>query len=56
MKLETVMNEVRHLQRLRHPHIVQLAGIYLQGDSFAILLYPVAEFNMKTQLVGGIDL
>ncbi|KAH0545425.1 hypothetical protein FGG08_000566 [Glutinoglossum americanum] len=50
LRLGTVMNEVQLLQRLRHPHIVQLVGTYLQGDSFAILLYPVAEYNMQTFL------
>jgi len=46
-KLETMINEVEHLQSLRHPHIVQLVGSYLQGKRFAILLYPVAEWNLS---------
>jgi serine/threonine protein kinase len=45
-KLENFMNEVEHLQRLRHPHIIQLVGSYLQGRKFAILLYPVADWNL----------
>jgi serine/threonine protein kinase len=47
-KLETMINEVEHLQRLRHPHIVQLVGSYIQGSKFAILLYPVADWNLAT--------
>lgn len=46
-KLETMINEVEHLQALRHPHIIQLVGSYLQGKKFAILLYPVAEWNLS---------
>jgi serine/threonine protein kinase len=47
-KLETVINEVEHLQHLRHPHIIQLVGSYLQGKRFAILLYPVADWNLAS--------
>ncbi len=47
-RLETLINKVEHLQRLRHGHIVQLVGTYLQGKNFAILLYPVAEGNLST--------
>jgi len=49
-KLETMINEVEHLQRLRHPHIIQLVGSYLQGKKFAILLYPVAQWNLSSFL------
>lgn len=49
-KLETMINEVEHLQRFRHPHIVQLVGTYLQGKTFAILLYPVAQWNLSAFL------
>ncbi|KAH0541687.1 hypothetical protein FGG08_003850 [Glutinoglossum americanum] len=45
-----VMTEVQRLQRLRHQHIIQLVGTYTQGNTFAMLLYPVAEYNMKTFL------
>lgn len=31
LKLEDAMNEVEHLLRLRHPHVVQLVGSYLQS-------------------------
>ena len=49
-KLETMINEVEHLQSLRHPHIIQLVGSYLQGKKFSILLYPVAQWNLSTFL------
>jgi serine/threonine protein kinase len=48
--LDTMINEVEHLQRLSHPHIVQLVGSYLQGKKFEILLYPVAQWNLSTFL------
>lgn len=49
-KLETMIDEVEHLQRLRHPHVVQLVGSYLQGKKFAILLYPVVQWNLASFL------
>jgi ankyrin repeat protein len=47
MTPEMVLQEVEHLQRLRHCHIIQLVGSYLQGGRLAILLYPVADFNLE---------
>jgi serine/threonine protein kinase len=47
MKLSEAMNEVQHLHRLRHSHIVQLVGSYIQGKTFAVLLYPVANSDLK---------
>ena len=44
--LKSVFNEVQHLQRLRHVHMVQLVGTYLQGRKISILMYPVAEYNL----------
>ncbi|PVH99773.1 kinase-like protein, partial [Periconia macrospinosa] len=41
------MNEVKHLNKLRHSHIVQLVGSYIQGRTFAVLLYPVADLDLK---------
>ncbi|XPS81863.1 Mitogen-activated protein kinase kinase kinase [Ascochyta lentis] len=45
-KLEDLVKEVAYLNRLRHPHVVQLVGSYLQGTTFAILLYPVATGDL----------
>ena len=44
--LEHAINEVEHLNRLRHAHIVQLVGSYVRHKDFAILLYPAAECNL----------
>lgn len=42
------LREVYHLQNLRHFHIVQLVGSYLQGRCFSILMYPVADYHLAT--------
>ncbi|KAF2016903.1 kinase-like protein [Aaosphaeria arxii CBS 175.79] len=41
------LQEVEHLQKLRHFHIVQLVGTYLQGRHFALLMYPAAEHDLR---------
>jgi Protein kinase domain len=38
--------EARLLNKLHHPHIVQLVGTYTLHETFAILLYPVAEYTL----------
>ncbi|KAH0543963.1 hypothetical protein FGG08_001730 [Glutinoglossum americanum] len=48
--LEEVLEEVQHLQRLRHPHIIQLVGSYRQGRTFAILMYPAAQYDLSVFL------
>ncbi len=47
MTKEQALIEVEHLQRLSHPHIVQLIGSYVLGKKFAILLFPAADFNLE---------
>jgi serine/threonine protein kinase len=47
MRLADAMNEVKHLNKLRHSHIVQLVGSYIQSKTFAVLLYPVADLDLK---------
>lgn len=42
--------EVEHLQKLRHTHIIRIVGTYVVGNELAILLYPVAEWNLETFL------
>lgn len=44
--LQDALAEVEHLQKLRHPHIIQLVGSYLQGKRFSVLLYPVADYDL----------
>lgn len=53
--MNDALTEVEHLQRLRHFHIVQLVGSYLQGRNFAILLYPVAACHLGTFLEDTAD-
>jgi serine/threonine protein kinase len=48
--------EVYHLQNLRHFHIVQLVGTYLQGRNFAILMYPAADCHLGTFLEDTADM
>jgi len=46
ISLHDALAEVEHLQKLRHPHIIQLVGSYLQGKRFSVLLYPVADYDL----------
>ncbi|KAH7319060.1 kinase-like domain-containing protein [Rhexocercosporidium sp. MPI-PUGE-AT-0058] len=56
MTLEEALVEVEHLQKLRHPHIVQLVGSYLQGKKFSVLLYPVADYELTVFLDEVLDI
>jgi serine/threonine protein kinase len=47
VKLPQLISEVEHLHRLRHPHIIQLVGSYLHNKTFAMLLYPVADYDLS---------
>lgn len=44
--LADAMNELQHLHKLHHDHIIQLVGSYILKRKFAILLYPVAGCNL----------
>ncbi|KAL2059999.1 hypothetical protein VTL71DRAFT_9821 [Oculimacula yallundae] len=50
MTVEEALVEVEHLHNLRHPHIIQLVGSYLQGKKFSVLLYPVADCDLSVFL------
>jgi serine/threonine protein kinase len=50
------LQEVYHLQNLRHFHIVQLVGSYLQGRDFSILMYPVADCHLGRFLEDTADM
>lgn len=41
------LNEVEHLQWLRHAHIVQLIGTYVQNRTFVVLMYPAADCDLR---------
>jgi serine/threonine protein kinase len=47
---DQAIEEVAHLTRLSHSHIVQAIGTYTVGNELSILLYPVAEYNLETFL------
>jgi serine/threonine protein kinase len=50
------LQEVYHLQNLRHYHIVQLVGTYLQGRNFSILMYPAADTHLGKFLEDTLDM
>ena len=50
-KLEDLVKEIAYLHKLRHPHVVQLVGPYLQTERFAILMYPVASANLEEYML-----
>ncbi|CAN9436263.1 unnamed protein product [Alternaria sp. RS040] len=50
------LQEVYHLQNLRHFHIVQLVGTYLEGRDFSILMYPAADMHLGTFLEDTLDM
>ena len=54
-KAADALREVEHLHKLRHFHIVQLVGSYLQGRTFSILMYPAADCHMGTFLEDTAD-
>jgi serine/threonine protein kinase len=47
---EAAVIEVEHLQRLQHRHIVRLVGTYTYKKDLAILVYPVARWNLEEYL------
>ncbi|KAF2466219.1 kinase-like protein, partial [Lindgomyces ingoldianus] len=47
---EQAIDEVAHLHKVRHSHIVQVVGTYSIGNYLSILLFPVAEYNLETFL------
>lgn len=56
LKISDALREVYHLQNLRHFHIVQLVGTYLQGRNFSVLMYPVADFHLGTFMEDTADM
>lgn len=54
--ISEALGEVYHLQNLRHHHIIQLVGSYLQGRDFSILVYPVADCHLGTFLEDTADM
>ncbi|KAF2684313.1 kinase-like protein [Lentithecium fluviatile CBS 122367] len=50
MTRDKAIEEVAHLNRLSHAHVVRVIGTYVIGQELSILLYPVAEWNLETFL------
>ncbi|KAJ9642032.1 hypothetical protein H2199_005247 [Coniosporium tulheliwenetii] len=48
---EEALQEVEHLQRLSHSHIVRLVGTYIIARNLYILMYPAAEYDLDGFLV-----
>ncbi|KAI9719601.1 MAG: hypothetical protein M1812_003372 [Candelaria pacifica] len=46
-KLETIMDEVRHLGKMNHRHIIQLVGTHVIGNRLSILLYSAGDMNLR---------
>jgi hypothetical protein len=47
---QQAMEEVAHLARLNHAHVVRLIGTYTWKRDLMILMYPVADHNLSTFL------
>ncbi|KAI9869329.1 MAG: hypothetical protein M1813_000118 [Trichoglossum hirsutum] len=48
--LASIQKEVDIIKNLRHLHIVRIAGTYICGRAFAIIMTPVAEENLEEYL------
>jgi len=56
LKMVDALREVYHLQNLRHFHIIQLVGTYLQGRNFSILMYPAADMHLGRFMEDTLDM
>jgi len=56
LKREDAIQEVAHLQRLVHAHVVRCVGTYVYGKELSILLYPATAYNLETFLDRYADL
>jgi serine/threonine protein kinase len=50
LKREDAIEEVAHLQRLSHAHIIRGVGTYVMGKELSILLYPATEYSLESFL------
>jgi serine/threonine protein kinase len=50
LKRDDAIEEVAHLQRLSHAHIVRGVGTYTYKNELSILLYPATPYNLETFL------
>lgn len=49
---EQAVDEVAHITRMDHSHVVRVIGTYIIGKELSILLYPVAKYNLEEFLDG----
>ncbi|KAF2877345.1 kinase-like domain-containing protein [Massariosphaeria phaeospora] len=47
---EMAIDEVAHMSRLDHAHVVRVIGTYTMGSDLSILMYPVADYNLRSFL------
>ena len=47
---EYAQNEAEILRKVKHPHIVTLHGTYRQGDTYALLYEPAANFDLRSYM------
>ena len=47
---QQAIEEVAHLEKIQHSHIIRVIGTYTIGKELSILLYPVAEYNLEVFL------
>ncbi|KAF1960752.1 kinase-like protein [Byssothecium circinans] len=50
MTIQQAIQEVAHLDKLRHAHVVRVIGTYIIESQLSILIYPVAEWNLEVFL------
>lgn len=46
LTVEQVIDEMAHLQKMDHAHVIRLVGSYAMGREISILMYPVADYNL----------
>ena len=56
LKREAAIEEVAHLQRLRHSHVIRGVGTYTISKNLCILLYPAAKYSLQSFLDECVDL
>jgi tRNA A-37 threonylcarbamoyl transferase component Bud32 len=47
---QEALEEVKHLNKLKHSHVIRLVGSYFQKKTLSILMYPVANYDLATYL------
>jgi hypothetical protein len=53
--IKDALEEVRHMQHLKHSHIVRLVGSYFLIRHLSILSYPVADQDLRQMMLNAAD-